>query len=198
MTVVGVVKDVREDRFGFRAPRPVWYLPYAQQALPLPVSLPLNLMVRTGRGTGAVAAAVREAIRASIRQGFHPSRPSNHRIQDQTEGCNATKEANMGRTLLILAVLVASFAVAAVNAEDATHISTFLYDDFSGRVIDPAKWEGSGGVSRNTLEFVREIRNGQLRLGARTYGTAAGTPGVYGTPLRRTSRTPKPSLRSGR
>jgi putative ABC transport system permease protein len=64
MTVVGVVKDVREDRVGFRAPRPVWYLPYAQQALPLPVSLPLNLVVRTGRGTDAVAAAVREAIRA--------------------------------------------------------------------------------------------------------------------------------------
>jgi putative ABC transport system permease protein len=64
MTVVGVVEDVREDRFGFRAPRPVWYLPYAQQTLPLRVSLPLNLVVRTGAGTAAVAGAVREAIRA--------------------------------------------------------------------------------------------------------------------------------------
>jgi putative ABC transport system permease protein len=64
MTIVGVVKDVREDRFGFRAPRPVWYLPYAQQTLPLPVSLPLNLVVRTGGDAGWVAAAVREAIRA--------------------------------------------------------------------------------------------------------------------------------------
>jgi putative ABC transport system permease protein len=64
MAVVGVVKDVREDRFGYRAPRPVWYLPYAQQTVPLPVSLPLNLVVRTGGGTAAVGAAVREAIRA--------------------------------------------------------------------------------------------------------------------------------------
>jgi putative ABC transport system permease protein len=64
MTVVGVVKDVREDRFGFRTPRAVWYLPYAQQTLPLPVSMPLNLVVRTAGETASVAAAVREAIRA--------------------------------------------------------------------------------------------------------------------------------------
>jgi putative ABC transport system permease protein len=64
MTVVGVVRDVREDRFGFRTPRPVWYLPYAQQTLPLPVSLPLNLVVRAGGRTAPVAAALREAIRA--------------------------------------------------------------------------------------------------------------------------------------
>jgi hypothetical protein len=55
MTVVGVVKDVREDRFGFRVIRPVWYLPYAQQAFPVPVSLPLNLVVRAAGDPAAVA-----------------------------------------------------------------------------------------------------------------------------------------------
>jgi len=64
MEVVGVVKDVREDRFGFRSVRPVWYLPYAQQTLPLPVSLPLILVVRAAGEAASVAAAVREAIRA--------------------------------------------------------------------------------------------------------------------------------------
>jgi hypothetical protein len=45
-----------------------------------------------------------------------------------------------------------------------------LYDDFRGPIIDPQKWEGVGGWSRNTLEFVRETRLDRLRLGARTYG----------------------------
>src|SRR5262249_29459572 len=47
LTVVGVVSDVKEDRFNFRIDRPVWYLPYAQQPLPLAVDLPLNLVVRS-------------------------------------------------------------------------------------------------------------------------------------------------------
>ncbi len=64
MTVVGIVKDVREDRFGFRAARPVWYLPFAQQAAPLPVSLPLNLVVRTRGNPASIAASVRDAVHA--------------------------------------------------------------------------------------------------------------------------------------
>jgi hypothetical protein len=40
MTVVGVVRDVKEDRFGFRIDRPVWYLPYAQQTFAPPVCIP--------------------------------------------------------------------------------------------------------------------------------------------------------------
>jgi putative ABC transport system permease protein len=64
MTVVGVVKDVKEDRFNFRIARPVWYAPYAQQAFALPVSIPLNLLVRTEGDPERVAAAVRAQIRA--------------------------------------------------------------------------------------------------------------------------------------
>jgi predicted permease len=64
MTVVGVVRDVKEDRFSFRIDRPVWYVPYAQQTFPAPVSIPVNLVVRTGGPPASAAAAVREAVRA--------------------------------------------------------------------------------------------------------------------------------------
>ena len=63
MTVVGVVKDVKEDRFNFRIARPVWYVPYSQQPFP-PPALPLNLVVRTNGNWGDVAASVRVAVRA--------------------------------------------------------------------------------------------------------------------------------------
>ena len=66
LTVVGIVRDVKEDRFNFRADRPVWYLPYAQQTDPLPADWPLALAVRTtgDRGGAALASAIREAVRS--------------------------------------------------------------------------------------------------------------------------------------
>ena len=64
MTVVGVVSDVKEDRFNFRIDRPVWYMPYAQSTFPLPVSLPLSLVVRTTGNPVAAAPAIREAVHA--------------------------------------------------------------------------------------------------------------------------------------
>jgi len=64
MTVVGVVRDIKEDRFWFRIDRPVWYLPYAQRAFPAPVSIPLNLVVRAAGDPSGIAAAVREAVHA--------------------------------------------------------------------------------------------------------------------------------------
>ena len=64
MTVVGVVADVKEDRFWFRIDRPVWYLPYDQQTFPVPVSIPLNLVVRASGDPSHLAGAVREAVRA--------------------------------------------------------------------------------------------------------------------------------------
>ncbi|HYV65622.1 MAG TPA: ABC transporter permease, partial [Myxococcales bacterium] len=63
MTVVGVVRDVKEDRFNFRVRRPVWYLPFTQQAFAPPVSLPLVLLVRTSGNGPGMAAAVRAAVR---------------------------------------------------------------------------------------------------------------------------------------
>jgi ABC-type antimicrobial peptide transport system permease subunit len=58
MTVVGVVKNVKEDLFNFRINRPVWYVPYAQFENPFPV----NLVIRASGDPTSLTAAVREAI----------------------------------------------------------------------------------------------------------------------------------------
>lgn len=63
MTVVGLVADVKEDRFNFRIERPGWYLPHAQQPGRL-LPVPLNLVVRSSGDPAALAAAVRGAIRS--------------------------------------------------------------------------------------------------------------------------------------
>jgi putative ABC transport system permease protein len=58
MTVVGVVENIKEDRFTFGSDRPVWYLPYAQQHS----SNPLQLVVRTAQRQSDLAVAIRNAI----------------------------------------------------------------------------------------------------------------------------------------
>jgi len=60
MTVIGVVKNVKEDLFNYRINRPVWYVPYAQ----LENNFPVNLVVRTNSDPASVTAAVRQAIHA--------------------------------------------------------------------------------------------------------------------------------------
>jgi len=60
MTVVGVVKDIKEDRFNFRINRPAWYLPYEQNEN----SIPLHLVVKTSADPATYAAAVRDAVHA--------------------------------------------------------------------------------------------------------------------------------------
>jgi predicted permease len=60
LTVVGIVGDVKEDRFNFRIDRAAWYLPYAQE----PSAAPPNLVVESHADPGAIAAAVRECVRA--------------------------------------------------------------------------------------------------------------------------------------
>jgi putative ABC transport system permease protein len=60
MTVIGVIKDVKEDLFNYRINRPVWYVPYAQ----LENNFPLNLVVRTSGDPASATAAVREAVHA--------------------------------------------------------------------------------------------------------------------------------------
>jgi putative ABC transport system permease protein len=61
MTVVGVVKDVKEDLFNYRINRPVWYVPYAQ----VENNFPLNLVVRTRIDPKSLTAALRDVIRAA-------------------------------------------------------------------------------------------------------------------------------------
>jgi putative ABC transport system permease protein len=59
MTVVGVVKDVKEDLFNYRINRPVWYVPYAQ----FENAYPINLVIRASVDPTSLTAAVRDAIR---------------------------------------------------------------------------------------------------------------------------------------
>jgi putative ABC transport system permease protein len=58
LTVVGVVQNVKEDRFNFRTDRPAWYLPYAQQES----NAPLILMVRATSDPAALTAAIRATL----------------------------------------------------------------------------------------------------------------------------------------
>ncbi len=60
-TVVGVVDDVKEDRFNFRLDRPVWYLPFAQRD----GDFPLNVFVRA---TNGAALELAPAVRAAVAQ----------------------------------------------------------------------------------------------------------------------------------
>src|SRR6516225_3317201 len=59
MTVIGVVKDVKEDLFNYRINRPVWYVPYAQ----VENNFPLNLAVRSRLDPASLAAPLRDVIR---------------------------------------------------------------------------------------------------------------------------------------
>ncbi len=58
LTVVGVVENIKEDRFKFRTDRPAWYLPYAQQES----SNPLQLVVRSSSSPADLVVPIRNAI----------------------------------------------------------------------------------------------------------------------------------------
>src|SRR5262249_3434220 len=60
LTVVGVVKDIKEDRDGFRIDRPVWYLPYEQNEN----AIWLDLLVKAASDPAALASAVSNAVHA--------------------------------------------------------------------------------------------------------------------------------------
>jgi predicted permease len=62
MTVVGVVKDVKEDRFNFRINRPAWYVPYVLHD----INTAINLVVRTNGDPAQLSASVRAAIRSVL------------------------------------------------------------------------------------------------------------------------------------
>jgi putative ABC transport system permease protein len=63
LTVIGVVANVKEDRFNFRTDRPVWYLGYAQE-INRPLIRPLILAVRTDGNPANFTGAIRSAIHA--------------------------------------------------------------------------------------------------------------------------------------
>ncbi|HXT22304.1 MAG TPA: ABC transporter permease, partial [Thermoanaerobaculia bacterium] len=66
MRVVGVVRDVKEDRFNFRIDRPVWYVPFAQQPFPI-TGVTLALAVRSEPGRALPPEGLAAAVRAQVR-----------------------------------------------------------------------------------------------------------------------------------
>jgi putative ABC transport system permease protein len=59
LTVVGVVKNVKEDVFNYRINRPVWYVPYAQ----MENDYPLSIVIRTTLDPAGLIPGVRDAVR---------------------------------------------------------------------------------------------------------------------------------------
>ncbi len=60
LTVVGVVKDIKEDRFNFRINRPAWYVPYEQSEN----TQPLDLVVKAKGDPSSLTAAIVDAVRS--------------------------------------------------------------------------------------------------------------------------------------
>ncbi len=104
MTVVGVVKDTKEDRFNFRINRPAWYLPYPQQD----VDWSVNLAVKVSGDPASLAATVRGAIRELDPEQPVASTPAiNERLADvmATERFSAVLMGLLAALGLLLAVL---------------------------------------------------------------------------------------------
>ena len=59
-TIVGLVDDVKEDRFNYRVDRPVWYMPYAQRDL----FGPIQLVVRSDGDPSKLVNSLRGAVNA--------------------------------------------------------------------------------------------------------------------------------------
>jgi putative ABC transport system permease protein len=66
LTVVGIVKDVKEDRFNFRIHRPVWYIPYFEysqyQFVPAGLATQIDLIVKANDDPANLAASIRRAV----------------------------------------------------------------------------------------------------------------------------------------
>jgi predicted permease len=151
LTVVGIVGDVKEDRFNFRIDRPVWYLPYAQH--PTGVPLPLNLIVRSTMEPD-LASAIR-AVVAAIDPGVPLTDPT--RLRDLTASVLATERfaavlsAALGWASLVLAAGglygVVAFVTAQRTGELAVRLalgatSQAVAARLAGRTLAPA----AGGV----------------------------------------------------
>src|SRR5205814_1136458 len=95
--------------------RPVWYLPYAQQTFPVPVSVPLNLVVRTSGDPMGIAAEVRAAVHAADpEQPIATVMPMNEYLADVRAG-ERYGAALMG-TMSVLGLVLAALGLYGVMA----------------------------------------------------------------------------------
>src|SRR6266487_1041382 len=111
MTVVGVVKDVKEDLFNYRIKRPVWYVPYAQ----VENNFPLNLVVRTRIDPKSLTAALRDVVRTA-----DPDQPISNIMTMNTILSNVLVTERFGAvlmgTLAISGLILASIGLYGVMA----------------------------------------------------------------------------------
>src|SRR5437764_4882430 len=111
MTVVGVVKDVKEDLFNYRINRPVWYVPYAQ----VENNFPLNLLGRTRIDPQSLTAALRDVVRTA-----DPDQPISNVMTMNTILNNVLVTERFGAvlmgTLAISGLLLASIGLYGVMA----------------------------------------------------------------------------------
>src|SRR6266516_5749274 len=111
MTVVGVVKDVKEDLFNYRINRPVWYVPYAQ----VENNFPLNLVVRTRIDPKSLTAALRDVVRTA-----DPDQPISNIMTMNTILSNVLVTERFGAvlmgTLAISGLMLASIGLYGVMA----------------------------------------------------------------------------------
>jgi hypothetical protein len=85
----------------------------------------------------------------------------------------------IGFSLLALSILVTALAVANW-AQQPTALSSrsVYYDTFNEQWLNPAKWLTGLDCGPLTLECVREIQNGQLRLATRQFGATDSDSGI--------------------
>jgi hypothetical protein len=65
--------------------------------------------------------------------------------------------------VLFTSLVSAAWAQQTTGKESAKHGKPVYYDTFDQKWLDPAKWMGNASCG-GTLECVREIQNGHLRL----------------------------------
>src|SRR6266567_3635466 len=116
MTVIGVVKDVKEDLFNYRINRPVWYVPYAQ----VENNFPVNLIIRASADPISLIGAVRDIIRS-----VDPDQPISKimTMNVNLSGVLVTERfgAVLMGTLAVTGLLLASIGLYGVMAYSVSH-----------------------------------------------------------------------------
>src|SRR6266496_3446647 len=116
MTVIGVVKDVKEDLFNYRINRPVWYVPYAQ----VENNFPVNLVIRASADPTNLIGAVRDILRS-----VDPDQPisSIMTMNANLSGVLVTEHfgAVLMGTLAVTGLLLASIGLYGVMAYSVSH-----------------------------------------------------------------------------
>ena len=179
LTVVGVVADVKEDRFNFRINRAAWYLPYAQQVS----AAPLNLLVRTTGDPIALAEAVRAAIRAiDSQQAVSDVTTMTEQLGDLlvTERFSAVLMTTLALVGLFLAACGLYGVIAYTVGERTREIGLRMaLGATSGHVVRLVMGKGFVLVAVGLAGGCVLARAGASALSATLYGVTASDPATF-------------------